>query len=124
VAASLSFFGSSKPLGVQQHHHAPRYHHRQSASGVHHGQRAGFPAVQPIEIERTQLRLDELQELAGQRHLARLVRAEDQIELAHAPAGNLFTDVGLGDGGQSEGFEDGADDAAGELVADAFDGAG
>ena len=62
-------------LRAQEEHHPPRHHHRQRARGIDDPGSGRLAAVEPVDIERAEVRLDELEELAGEADFRRLVRA-------------------------------------------------
>ena len=106
---------------MQQQDDPPRHHHRERAGGVDNLGARRLAAVESIDIERTQVRFDELQKLPRQRNLRGFIGAEQQIDRRHLAGGDLLADVGVRGGRQSEGFQDGAHDRARELAADALE---
>src|SRR3954469_8108484 len=105
---------------MQQQDNAARHHHRQRASDVNDSHAGRFTAVEAVDIERTELRLNELEKLAGQCNLAGFVLAEQQIDRCDVSRCNLLTSVGLSSSGQLECFQNGADDGSSKLVGDAL----
>ena len=115
------FLGLQQAFRVQQQNDAPRHHHRQRAGGVDHLGARRLAAVEPIDIERAQVRFDELEKLPRKRNLRGFVCAEQQVDRRHLAGGDLLADVGVGSGRQSEGFQNGAHDRARKLAADALE---
>ena len=125
------------PLGLQDDDYPPGRHHRQRFDRVGNCARlqAGVAAVQPLDVERAQLRLDRVGEQPGQLRLEHLVRALDEIEPSNPPRRDVRTELlgrevrrrdGVGGHGGFcarwlERLQDRADDRLGELGRDALE---
>ena len=80
---------------MQQQDDPPRHHHRQRAGGVDDLGARRLAAVESIDVERAQVRFDELQKLPRQRNLRGFIRAKQQVDRRHLAGGDLLADVGV-----------------------------